>query len=91
MKLSEDDQKKLSEAMNRKEVDQCMRDILSDFEKYGELEEDDLTYFRTRLKLGLKRKDLPEIVEVKKGYVKVEVDDLRVELQNNKIELTIID
>jgi hypothetical protein len=67
-----------------------MKDILSDFEKYGEFEEEDFEHFRTRLKVALKRNELPEIVKIEENYVIVEVDDLRVELKNGEIILSII-
>lgn len=90
MDLSDEDRKRLIEAIDKKNVDHWMRAILDSFQKFGDLEEDDFSFYSANLREALKVTDSPEIVEVRKDYVHVETVDMRIELINGELEVNAI-
>lgn len=87
MDLSDEDRRRLIEGIDRKNVDHWMRGILDSFQKFGELDEDDRSFYSANLKEALKVNDVPEIIEVRVDYVHVETADMRIELINGEMEV----
>lgn len=85
MEFPEEDRKKLIAAIDKMSVKHWMTALQNDFDRYGELDDEEKQFYASNLKEYLK--DTPEISEVKSGYVLVETSDMRIELINGNLEV----
>ena len=91
MKLSEGERRDLMATIDMKMVEHWLKEIRNEFQRYGKLDAEGKSFYSAYLRENLKVTEIPKIIEVRRDYVLVETDDLRIELVRGQVIANTLD